>query len=442
MCVAVSPLADTDLDKALEYQLPLESVVTTDAMRGQLRVRSSRDVALEPPRADFLPTSPSAQEAGVGPPAKAAQLPGPPSLRVFASAAVSATLFLGLVVGLTFAELGDMSGALRGFLLVTASLSIALLTTISLSMIFPYKALASRQTMGSLFWSYSPHLLGALSGIWAAVWLSEVLTLGSDPLTGMWMWTIALGAPCAWLGVGLVVSYIAAIGERKREQESDSEGARESRQRIMVVHEQTRKEVAGLLHGRVQSRMVALGHWLKECQEQAKDGPREVVEGLQNVSTLLEEIRDQELRSITRQLYPSIIRMGLPSALNTLSDRFRSIFDIHLEISEEIATLESPVRPGLTESLRIALYRITEEALGNIAKHSQAKDAWVSLSLTPIREVLLLVRDNGEGFNPSEAYPGHGLLSMEDYAAGLGGNIEVDSSPDMGTTVKTIVPLC
>ena len=151
---------------------------------------------------------------------------------------------------------------------------------------------------------------------------------------------------------------------------------------------------------------------------------------------------DQELRSITRQLYPSIIRMGLPSALNTLSDRFRSIFDIHLEISEEIATLESPVRPGLTESLRIALYRITEEALGNIAKHSQAKDAWVSLSLTPIREVLLLVRDNGEGFNPSEAYPGHGLLSMEDYAAGLGGNIEVDSSPDMGTTVKTIVPLC
>ena len=66
----------------------------------------------------------------------------------------------------------------------------------------------------------------------------------------------------------------------------------------------------------------------------------------------------------------------------------------------------------------------------------------MSLSLTPIQEFLLVVRDNGDGFNPAEAYPGHGLLSMEDYAAGMGGTIEVQSSQGMGTTVKTVVPLC
>ena len=285
-------------------------------------------------------------------------------------------------------------------------------------------------------------MLGALAGIWAAVWLGEVLTLGSDPLTGLWRWTIALAAPCGWLGIGLLVSHIADIGDRQRRHDSDSQGARETSHRIMVAHEQTRKEVAGLINGRVQSRLLVLGHWLKECQEQAKDGPREVVEGLENVSNLLEEIRDQELRSITRQLYPSIIRTGLPSALNSLSDRFRSIFDVHLEISEEICSLESPINPGLTETLRLALYRVTEEALGNIARHAQANEAWVSLSLTPIQEFLLVVRDNGDGFNPAEAYPGHGLLSMEDYAAGMGGTIEVQSSQGMGTTVKTVVPLC
>ena len=118
------------------------------------------------------------------------------------------------------------------------------------------------------------------------------------------------------------------------------------------------------------------------------------------------------------------------------------MFDVHLEISPEICALEDPIGPGLSESLRIALYRVTEEAVGNIAKHAQAKETWVNLSLTPIQEFLLVVRDNGVGFNPAAAYPGHGLLSMEDYAAGMGGAIEVQSSSGMGTTVKTVVPLC
>ena len=348
------------MDKALEYQLPLESVVTTDTMRGQLRVRGNQDLVLEPPQIEYLPSPPSEQGSGGATPEKAAHLPGPPSLKVFTSAAVTATLFLGLVVGLTFAQiLGDLSGALRGFLLVTASLSIALLTTISLSMIFPHRAFESRHMAGgSLVWSYSPHLLGALAGIWAAVWLGEVLTLRSDPLTGLWRWTIALAAPCGWLGIGLLVSHIADIGDRQRRHDSDSQGARETSHRIMVAHEQTRKEVAGLIHGRVQSRMLVLGHWLKECQEQAKDGPREVVEGLENVSNLLEEIRDQELRSITRQLYPSIIRTGLPSALNSLSIGFAP-YSTYISRSlrryalwRALSTLASQKRSGLpfTES--------------------------------------------------------------------------------------------
>ena len=141
---------------------------------------------------------------------------------------------------------------------------------------------------GALVWSYSPHLLGALAGIWAAVWLGEVLTLGNDH-PGLWRWTIALAVHCGWLGIGLLPSHIVDIRERQRRHDSDSQGAHETSYRIMVDHEQTRKEVAGLIHGMVQSRMLVLGHWLKECQEQAKDGPKEVVEGVENVSNLLEE---------------------------------------------------------------------------------------------------------------------------------------------------------
>ena len=209
----------------------------------------------------------------------------------------------------------------------------------------------------------------------------------------------------------------------------------------MVVHEATRKEIAGLLHGRVQSRLVVLGHWVKECQDSLKDGPKEVVERMENVNKLLQEIRDQELRSITRQFYPAIIRTGLPSALNSFADRFRSIFSVDVEIDEGIYELESPVRPSLNESLRLTLYRVTEEALSNVAKHAQATEAKVRVSLSDSQNVLLEVQDNGHGFQPSNGAVGHGLLSMEDYIEASGGTVEVKSGVGMGTVVVASVPL-
>ena len=373
---------------------------------------------------------------------KAAFVPRPPSLVIFTSLAMAVTVFLALVIGLTSAQItGDASAALGVSLLILASLPIALVATISLSVIIPYKAFASSPMFIGVLSSYVPYALGALTGIWAALWLGKLLPFEYDSLAGLWRWTIAIGGPCTWLFVGLVTNQLAATVERRREYEKGIEGLRESRHRIMVVHEATRKEIAGLLHGRVQSRLVVLGHWLKECQEGFKDGPKEAVERLENVNKLLQEIRDQELRSITRQLYPAIIRTGLPSALNSLADRFRSVFSVEVEIDEWVRELESPVRPSLNESLRLTLYRVTEEALSNVAKHSQATEAKVRVSLSESKDVLLEIHDNGQGFKPAEEAAGHGLLSMEDYIEASGGAIEVKSGVGMGTVIVASVPL-
>ena len=147
------------------------------------------------------------------------------------------------------------------------------------------------------------------------------------------------------------------------------------------------------------------------------------------------------LRSITRPLYPSIIRMGLPSALNALADRFRSVFEVELEIDEAVAELESPVKPGLEEPVRLALYRVAEEALGNVAKHSEAAQARVSVALLSSEEIRLVIQDNGQGFDPAVAARGHGLLSMEDYVTALGGTLEMKSGDGSGTTVKVLIPI-
>ena len=350
-------------------------------------------------------------KTGLGARVKRALVPQPPSLVIFPAVAVAVTLFMSLLIGITSAQVsGDLSGALGAIVLVVVSLPIALLAATTLSVILPYGAFASSSTVVALLSSYSPYVLGALTGIWAALWLGKLLPFGYDSLATIWRVTIATAGPVLWLSVGLLSNHLAVIVERRKDYEKGMDEFRESRQRMVQVHEQLRKEVAGLLHGRVQSRMVVLGHWLKECQERAKDGPKEVVEGLESANRLLQEIRDQELRSITRQLYPSIIRTGLPSALNSLADRFRTMFEVELGIDEAVAEMESPVRPLLNESVRLTVYRVAEEALNNVAKHSHAEEARVGLSLSEFQELLLEIRDNGHGFDSTKAHSGHGRL--------------------------------
>ena len=196
----------------------------------------------------------------------------PPSLIIFTSVGVTATLFMALVTGITSAQIsGDLSGALGAVLLVVVSLPIVLLSAIFLAVAVPYRVFASSSKLVAMTSSYLPYVLGALTGIWATTWLSGFLPFEYQALTGPWKWTIAVAGPGLWLVVGLVSNHLASMAEHQRGYEKGMDELRESRHRIMLVHEQTRKEVAGLLHGRVQGRMVVLGHWLKDCQERFKD---------------------------------------------------------------------------------------------------------------------------------------------------------------------------
>ena len=367
----------------------------------------------------------------------------PPSLVIFTPLAVAATLFISLVIGLTAAQVsGDMPGSFGIVLLVFASLPISLFTTIFLSIVMPSRAYASSSPAKAFLSSYCPYVLGSAAGIWGAIWLGTLLPLDYEPLPNVWTAAIGVGGPLTWLLLGMVSNHLAATAERRREIEQGLDELRESRHRLMVVHEQTKKEVAGLLHGRVQGRMIVLGHWLRECQESLRENPSEAAEGLERVSKLLQEIRDQELRSITRQLYPSITRTGLPSAVNSLADRFRSMLSVDVIIDSSISKLDSPLHQGLNESTRLVVYRVAEEALGNVAKHSGAQKARINLGLSETaQEVVLEIWDNGRGFDQSQTGPGHGLLTMEDYVVPLGGSVTVRSSVGMGTSVKAWVPV-
>lgn len=81
----------------------------------------------------------------------------------------------------------------------------------------------------------------------------------------------------------------------------------ESRQRVILAHEQTRKEVANLLHAQVQSRLLVLGYWLKDCQELLQRAPKDAYERLGNARNMLGEIisRRTFAQSLASSTHPS-----------------------------------------------------------------------------------------------------------------------------------------
>jgi signal transduction histidine kinase len=95
----------------------------------------------------------------------------------------------------------------------------------------------------------------------------------------------------------------------------------------------------------------------------------------------------------------------------------------------------------LPPRVEVALYRVCQEALTNIASHSRASRVTVRLVATP-EAVQLIVRDDGHGFDPSSvADDRHGIVGMRERVEMLDGSLQVESSPGEGTRLDVTVPL-
>ena len=95
-----------------------------------------------------------------------------------------------------------------------------------------------------------------------------------------------------------------------------------------------------------------------------------------------------------------------------------------------------PLSPEAEEQL----YRLTQEALNNVVKHARTVAASVAVTSGP-SEVIVVIHDDGIGFDPALGRPGHlGLASMRERVTRLGGRLDVASAPGRGTTITATVP--
>lgn len=202
--------------------------------------------------------------------------------------------------------------------------------------------------------------------------------------------------------------------------------------RILEAQEEERAWVSREVHdGAVQW----VGNLERECDQAAEVASGPAAERIKAIRGELGDLAGM-LRGLAHRLHPSELgRKGLPVALTMLG---REIDDSS-ELAVEVRIPDQPVE--LKPEAAVALYRIAQEALQNVRKHSQASRASVTLTASH-GNVDLIVEDAGKGFDDAGGSKrGMGLLSMQERAVLAGGTVTVRSRVGEGTRVHAVIPM-
>lgn len=206
-------------------------------------------------------------------------------------------------------------------------------------------------------------------------------------------------------------------------------------QRRLAVLEE-RERIGMDLHDGIIQSIYAVGLILENVRLSVDKSPGKAVERIdQAIANLNSTIRD--LRSYILDLRPrQLLEENLMDGIRRLAEEFRVNTLVEIKVDGPAGELAN-----LPEAQAKALFHICQEALANVAKHSQARHVDVSLWTTGERSVME-IRDDGKGFEPRKVKLtlGHGLSNMYTRAHNAGGEVEITSEPGVGTTVLTWVP--
>ncbi|MFA4851588.1 MAG: cache domain-containing protein [Bacteroidales bacterium] len=143
----------------------------------------------------------------------------------------------------------------------------------------------------------------------------------------------------------------------------------------------------------------------------------------------------EEVKRISDNLIPVILdEFGISTALKNLCNEISKNNTIKIEY------VNYGIPVNIDSKIQTYIYRIAQEGLSNIIKHSKAEEANVQL-LGNEEQVNLVIQDNGVGFQTEEANKGNGLNNMRERVAILNGIIDIQSKPNEGTTISVKIPL-
>jgi signal transduction histidine kinase len=210
------------------------------------------------------------------------------------------------------------------------------------------------------------------------------------------------------------------------------------RRRLMQSRENERLRLAQELHDNPLQDIVGLSFQVQGLQNDLED--HDAGQELRAMQETIEQLIGK-MRAIAGELRPpALAPFGLFKAIQSHSENFKKKHP-DLKIILQLAKDDQL----LSEETRLALFRIYQESLNNIVRHSQADQVWIRLMLDE-DQVVLEIKDNGQGFElPARwiylARKGHlGLIGARERTEAIGGMFEVQSSPGKGTLIRAVVP--
>lgn len=217
-----------------------------------------------------------------------------------------------------------------------------------------------------------------------------------------------------------------------------AEGKRKSLLSMLLAsREEEKKKISSALHDELGSASVILNAMLAIIEEDVKENKKQAA--LKNIKELDVKFKKavEKIKQVVISLRPPTLEhLGVESAVAELVENTREAakMDIRFEYRENAdADLES--------NLKTAIYRVTQEAISNIIKHSGASSASVELVIDKA-QVVLIITDNGKGFKVSAARSSKqlGLAGMKENVKYLDGKIEIKSALGKGTKIRATFP--
>jgi two-component system sensor histidine kinase UhpB len=198
----------------------------------------------------------------------------------------------------------------------------------------------------------------------------------------------------------------------------------------LEAQEEERARVARDLHDEVNQSLTGLLLRLEAAREKA---PPELAAELAEIRGLANRAM-QELLTVARQLRPTALDdLGLKAALAGLVRQLNTQgVEASFDSEGELGRL-----PG---DAQLVAYRVAQEALSNAVRHSGADHVRVGLQRDG-NALELRIRDDGRGFSFDEASRGLGIAGMRERAMLVGGDLEIESRPELGTRVRLVVPI-
>jgi signal transduction histidine kinase len=280
--------------------------------------------------------------------------------------------------------------------------------------------------------SYTFHVIADNSdGIWNTNGQSMEITILA-PFYRRW-WFIALEVLAAAALVSLILYYrISRLQQAQAAQHIFS-------RQLISSQESERQRIAAELHDSLGQRLIIISNLAQLSLRAQAKGSAAIAETVQEIGAEA-ALAIQETREISYNLRPlQLDRLGLTKAVETLIRTVSSASGIKIN-----ATVDN-IDDAVPDELRINFYRIVQESLNNVMKHSGASEAEVTV-LRDAEHLVLSVRDNGVGFSPGSrpvkgSMNGFGLTGMEERASSLGGSFRIRSTSNHGTVMTVEIPL-